>query len=344
MPVDVRKLIESGVHFGHQKSRWCPKMKYYIWGVRNDTHLIDISKTAAQIEKTMIFLQDVVKGGKQILFLGTKKAAQDIVKKAAQETNMPYVNHRWIGGTFSNNSQVRKSLTKLLHLEDVLARAKDVQFYTKKELNIFQKMVARLERYVGGLRNFIFSELGAIVVVDVARENSAVLEAASMKIPIVALVDTNIDPSLIDYVIPANDDSPQSINIIFEYLVDAVQKGLQERADLKEAQKKASAEKKIIETQKESSAHAKTSSHAEILTDKSTDELHDKSAENNTAQDEIDHDTVVASSFAKNEEAAGEGENNLSKKLRPQKPTKPAVIRKPVAARPTGSGTRKKSN
>src|SRR5438045_1085333 len=99
MPVDVRKLIESGVHFGHQKSRWCPKMKYYIWGVRNDTHLIDISKTAAQIEKTMSFLQDVVKEGKQVLFLGTKKAAQDIVKKAAIDTNMPYVNHRWIGGT-----------------------------------------------------------------------------------------------------------------------------------------------------------------------------------------------------------------------------------------------------
>lgn len=321
MPVDVRKLIESGVHFGHQKSKWCPKMKYYIWGVRNDTHLIDISKTAAQIEKTMTFLQDVVIQGKQILFLGTKKAAQDIVKKAAADTNMPYVNHRWIGGTLSNYSQVKKSLTKLLHLEDVLAKSKDVQFYTKKELNIFQKMVARLERYVGGLRNFVFSELGAIVVIDVARENSAILEAASMKVPIVALVDTNIDPSLIDYVIPANDDSPQSINVIFEYLVAAVQKGLEEKEILKENQKKAAAQKKVAD-----------------------EKVKDEHVLQNVSPELEPEITAVASSFGESEENAG-NENAASKKAKPQRPVQkqPATLRKPVSAKPN-TAARKKSS
>jgi small subunit ribosomal protein S2 len=238
MSVDIRGLVDAGVHFGHQKSRWCPKMKLYIWGIRNNTHLIDIAKTASQIELATKFLSDITSQGKQILFIGTKRSAQDIIKAAATQTKMPYVNHRWIGGTLSNYIQVKKSLTKLLHLEDVLAKSKEAQFYTKKELNIFQKMVDRLDRYVGGLRSLRFADLGAIVVVDIDKERSAVLEAAFMGIPIVALVDTNADPSLIDIVVPANDDSPKSIAAVMRYLEQAVQSGIT-------LFEKAKAEKKI---------------------------------------------------------------------------------------------------
>lgn len=254
MAVDIRKLIEAGVHFGHQRSKWCPKMKPYIWGERNKTHLIDISKTAVQLERASEFLYSIVASGKKVLFLGTKRAAQDVIKKVGTETKMPYVDHRFVGGTLTNWSQVRKSLTRLLHLEDVLAKSKDVQFYTKKELSIFNKMVARLERYVGGLRNFVYNDLGAIVVVDVEKERSAILEASAMNVPIVALVDTNADPSLIDYVIPANDDSPQSIEMIFSTLQEAVQSALivaeKAKAEKKQAgEKKISAEQEVSETE-----------------------------------------------------------------------------------------------
>lgn len=249
MAIDVRKLIEAGVHFGHQRSKWCPKMAPYIWGERNKTHLIDISKTATQLEQASQFLHSIVASGKQVLFLGTKRAAQDTIKKIGLESKMPYVDHRFVGGTLTNWSQVRKSLTRLLHLEDVLAKSKDAQFYTKKELSIFNKMVARLDRYVGGLRNFVFNELGAIVVVDVDKERSAVLEASAMNIPIVALVDTNTDPSLIDYVIPANDDSPQAIETIFSYLQDAVNSALVSAEKAKQEKKQAASDKRAASEQ-----------------------------------------------------------------------------------------------
>jgi len=246
MAVDVRKLIEAGVHFGHQRSKWCPKMKPYIWGERNKTHLIDLFKTATQLEKASEFLHAIVASGKQVLFLGTKRAAQDIIKKAGTETKMPYVDHRFVGGTLTNWSQVRKSLTRLLHLEDVLAKSKEAQFYTKKELSVYNKMVFKLERYVGGLRNLSFNDLGAIVVVDVEKERSAILEAAAMNVPIVALVDTNTDPSLIDYVIPANDDSPQAIEAVFSHLQDAVQSALVAAEKAKSEKRQAAAEKKAL--------------------------------------------------------------------------------------------------
>ncbi len=199
-------------------------MRPYIWGVKNKVHLIDVSKTAVQLERAATFLKEVASEGKQILWVGTKKPARDIIKATANQLDMPFVNHRWIGGTLSNFTQVKKSVTRLLHYEDVLAKTEKYPHYTKKELNEILKKVEKLGSIVGGIRNLTWP-LGAIVLVDVNKEQSALKEAVSMGVPVVALVDTNADPSLVDYVIPANDDAPRSIKIIIEYLAKLAQEG-----------------------------------------------------------------------------------------------------------------------
>lgn len=222
--IDFKDLVKAGVHFGHQTSRWCPKMQPYIWGHKNKVHLIDVSKTAHQMEKAAKFLESVAAEGKTILWVGTKKSAQEIIASIANSLNMPFVNHRWIGGTLSNHSQVKKSVTKLLHYEDVIAKAENFPLYTKKEFNVFQKNADRLTKNVGGIRSFHWP-VGAIVLVDVTKERSALREAAAMGIPVVALVDTNGDPSLVNYVIPGNDDAPRAIKVVLDYLAQAVQGG-----------------------------------------------------------------------------------------------------------------------
>lgn len=236
--IDFRQLIKAGVHFGHQTSRWCPKMAPYIWGFKNDVHLIDVSKTASQMEKAAKFIESVVAEGKTVLWVGTKKPAQAIVQAAAAACDMPFVNHRWIGGTLSNYSQVKKSLTKMLHYEDVLSKSDKFPHYTKKEFNVFGKIVGRLDKNVGGIRTMRWP-IGALVLVDVTKERSALKEAVSMGIPVVALVDTNGDPSLVDYVIPGNDDAPRAIKEVIEYLSQAAQRG-------KAAAKSAGKEKQVV--------------------------------------------------------------------------------------------------
>lgn len=224
--IDFRELVKAGVHFGHQASRWVPKMKAYIWGVKNKVHLIDVSKTAYQLEKASKFLEEVAAEGKQILWVGTKKPARNIIQEVATRLHMPYVSHRWVGGTLSNYSQVKKSVTRLLHFEDVLTKSEKYPHYTKKELNEVKKSIDRLTTIVGGIRTLTWP-IGAVVLVDVNKEQSALKEAVKVGVPVVALVDTNADPSLVDYVIPANDDAPRSIRMILEYLEKAAQKGKQ---------------------------------------------------------------------------------------------------------------------
>lgn len=222
--VDFKELVKAGVHFGHQTSRWCPKMAPYIWGYKNNVHLIDVSKTAHQLEKAAQFLEGIAAEGKNILWVGTKKSAQAIVQAMATKLDMPFVNHRWVGGTLSNRPQVRKSVTKLLHFQDVLSKSDQFPLYTKKEFNVIQKAAQRLEKNVGGIKNLHWP-LGALVVVDVTKERSAIKEAAAVGVPVVALVDTNGDPSLVNYVIPANDDAPRAIKVVLDFLAEAVEKG-----------------------------------------------------------------------------------------------------------------------
>jgi len=221
--IDLKLLIKNGVHFGHQTSRWHPKMEPYIWGYKNNIHLVDVSKTAHQLERAANFLKSVVADGKCIVWVGTKKAAQEVMQRVGKELNLPYVVHRWVGGTFSNYRQVRKSVANLLHYEDIIAKS-ELFPYGKKELNLFQKRADRLEKNVGGIRHLSWP-VGAVVVVDVKKEHVCIKEALATGIPIVALVDTNSDPSLIDYVIPANDDAPRSIALLIEYLAEAVKQG-----------------------------------------------------------------------------------------------------------------------
>lgn len=221
--IDLKLLIKNGVQFGHQTWRWNPKMRPYIWGSKNDVHLIDISKTAQQLERAAQFLESVAATGKPVLWVGTKKAAQGAIAEAATLLQCPSVTHRWIGGTLTNYPQVKKSVTKLLHFEDVVARAAE-SHYTKKEVNVFNKMAERLSKNVGGIRTLTWP-VGAVIVVDTRKEHVAVKEAIAAGVPVVALVDTNNDPSMIDYVIPTNDDAPRAIKVIIDYLVQAVQKG-----------------------------------------------------------------------------------------------------------------------
>lgn len=234
--IDFRNLVKAGVHFGHQSSRWCPRMAPYIWGEKNGVHLINVAKTAVQLDKAAKFLEQVVGNGKNVLWIGTKKPAQALVQEAAKSSRMPYVTHRWIGGTLTNNSQVKKSVTKYLHLKDVISKADRLR-YTKKEFSVFQKTVDRLEKNIGGILNLTLP-IGALIVVDVKKEASAIKEAVYMGIPVVALVDTNCDPLNIDYVIPGNDDSPKAIKVVLEHLTQAAQKGLEIAAAKKAEEEK----------------------------------------------------------------------------------------------------------
>jgi len=234
--IDFKELGKAGTHFGHRSSRWNPKMAPFIWGVKNKVHLIDISKTASQLEKAANFLESIAADGKTILWVGTKKPAQKVVTGVAEQLGMPFVNHRWIGGTLSNFAQVKKAVTKLLHYEDILAKSEKFPHYTKKELNDIKKTVERLEQSVGGIRNLKWP-IGALVLIDVNREKSALLEAVKMGVPVVALADTNADPSLVDYVIPANDDAESSIKIIVDYLADAVAEGKKAAAEKEKEEK-----------------------------------------------------------------------------------------------------------
>lgn len=229
--IDFKQLIDAGLHFGHQKSRWCPKMEPYIWGHRGGIHLIDISKTAHALQKTASFLEAVVARGETVLWVGTKKPAKEAIVQVGLATNMPYVDYRWVGGTITNYAQVKKAVTKLLHYDDVVAKSKEENSsYTKKEVVRIQKLAERLRRTFGGLKA-LNMPIGAVVVVDVRKEQTAILEALAAHIPVVALVDTNSDPSGISYVIPGNDDSAKGISFVLEYLKEGVLRGLTQRSE-----------------------------------------------------------------------------------------------------------------
>lgn len=220
--LDLREMLKAGVHFGHKTSRWCPKMRPYIWGSKNRIHLIDVSKTALLLEKIGGLIKEVSSQGGMFLFVGTKKAAQPIIEKAAKDTKTPYVINRWVGGTLSNFEQVKKAITRLLHLRDVAE--KSAGYYKKKEIVMFQKEIARLEKNVGGIIDFAFPP-AALIVVDAKKERAAVKEAHALGIPVIAIVDTNTDPVGVTHIIPANDDSPKSIQFLVDYIASKIQEG-----------------------------------------------------------------------------------------------------------------------
>ncbi len=219
--IDLKELLKAGVHFGHKSSRWSPRMHPFIWGSKNKIHLINIAKTAFLLEKASKYLKDLATQGKSILWIGTKKPAQAIIKKTTDTLKMPFVINRWIGGTLTNFDQVKKAITRFIYLQEVL---KKTPSHFKKEISMIQKEIARLEKNIGGIIDLDFPP-AAIVLIDAKKEHSAVREAMNTRIPVIAMVDTNTDPEGINFIIPSNDDSPRSIACIINYMTSYVQEG-----------------------------------------------------------------------------------------------------------------------
>lgn len=216
----MTELLEAGVHFGHQTKRWNPKMKPYIFEKRNAIYLIDLGKTVEQLDKATNFLTNLAGGGGKVLFVGCKKQAQEAIKEAAQACGQFYVNNRWLGGTLTNFKTIRKSIGRLAYI-DALEQQPEFSKMGKQEIAAVKREGEKLRRNLEGIRDM--TQLpDAVVIIDTARELNTVAEANRLKIPIIALVDTNADPTRIDYPIAGNDDAIRSIRIILQKIVDAI--------------------------------------------------------------------------------------------------------------------------
>lgn len=221
--VTMRELLDSGVHFGHQTNRWNPKMKPYIFGARNGIYIIDLQKTIPLFSKAYRFLTNTVADGYKVLFVGTKKQAQDIVQEEAKRSSQFFVNNRWLGGTLTNYRTIKASIDRLRTIEKM---AEDGTFekLPKKEVLRLTRERIKLERNLGGIKDMAKLP-GAVFVVDTHKEHIAVAEARKLGIPVIAIVDTNSDPEEVDYVIPGNDDAIRSIRVFVQKAADACQEG-----------------------------------------------------------------------------------------------------------------------
>jgi small subunit ribosomal protein S2 len=225
--VSMKALLEAGVHFGHRTQRWDPKMKPFIFTERNGIHIIDLQQTIARLEQAYNLVRDTVAEGGTIAFVGTKKQAQDNLAAAAERCGMPYVNERWLGGTLTNWQTIRLRIGYLLELEHRRDTG-DFERLPKKEALKLEQLIGKLNRRLGGLKKMARVP-SLLFVVDVRREAIAVKEGNILKIPVVAMVDTNCDPNPIDFVIPSNDDAIRAISLIVGHMADAVNEGLQIR-------------------------------------------------------------------------------------------------------------------
>jgi len=222
--VDIKQLLEAGVHFGHKTSRWHPKMAPYIHSKRQDSHIIDLTKTVEGLDVALPFLTKVVAGGKQVLFVGTKKHTKDIVKTTAESLGQPYVTERWLGGILTNISTVGQQIKKLKDLEKRMASGDLEKRYNKLEVQRFQEEIDALNLKYGGIKD-LNGKPGAVFIIDVIGDINAIKEAKTLGIPVVAVVDTNADPSLVDYVIPGNDDAIKGVQLLLDYVAAAVREG-----------------------------------------------------------------------------------------------------------------------
>ncbi len=220
----VLELLQAGVHFGHKASKWHPKMKQYIFGVRNDIHVIDLDKTLIKLSQALDYVRDLVARGGIILFLGSKRQARDIIKTYAEDCGMPYVSGRWLGGTLTNYAEVIKLVKRYNDLKAQTATG-GLAKYTKKEQANFAKDIEELEAKVGGIQKIVRPP-DALYVIDLKKEKTAVAEAQARKIPIVALVDTNVNPEEVAYPIPSNDDAVKTIELMTRLMSEAVKEGM----------------------------------------------------------------------------------------------------------------------
>ena len=218
--VSMRKMLENGVHFGHQTRKWNPKMKQYIYTAKNNVYIIDLAKTQAQLDKAYDALKKITEDGGKVLFVGTKKQAQAIVLEEAIRSGSFYVNQRWLGGTLTNFRTIQKSIKKLVDIEEMEAN-ETITRYTKKEQALLLKQKDKLENFLGGIKEM--KKLpDALFIVDPLEEHNAVAEARKLGIPVFALIDTNADPTLVDYPIPSNDDAVRSIKLMVSVVADAI--------------------------------------------------------------------------------------------------------------------------
>ena len=221
--VTMKNLLEAGVHFGHQTRRWNPKMKRFIFGERNGIYIIDLQQTLERIDTAYRFVRGLSEDGGTVLFVGTKKQTQEPIQKQADRANSPYVNYRWLGGMLTNFQTVHARVSKLRELEELVASGETEQMIKKEGLKV-KRELAKLERNLGGIRN-LERPPNAIFVIDTKKEHIAVTEANRLGIPVIAVVDTNCDPDLIDYVIPGNDDAIRSANLMCRIIAEAVIEG-----------------------------------------------------------------------------------------------------------------------
>ncbi len=232
--VSMKHLLEAGVHFGHQTRRWNPKMKKYIFTERNGIYIIDLQQTLALIEEAYKFIRDMVGGGGSLLMVGTKKQAQEATKENAQRCGMPYVTNRWLGGTLTNWVTISKRIAKLKELEEMEAEG-ELERMPKKQATRVRHNLVKLRRGLEGLRNMDKLPSG-VFIIDPRKEEIALMEARKLEIPVIAVVDTNCDPDLVDFVIPGNDDAIRAANLISKIIANAVLEGFQIR-DAREARR-----------------------------------------------------------------------------------------------------------
>ncbi len=223
--VAMKQLLEAGVHFGHQTRRWDPRMAEYIFQARNGIHIIDLQKTSKKIDEAYEVMRSFAEEGRTVLFVGTKKQAQDCVKEAAEKTGMYYVNQRWLGGTLTNFGTIRKRIERLMQLEQ-MEQDGTFEVLPKKEVVLLRKEMDKLNKNLGGIKEM--TEIpGVIFLVDPKKEHIAVQEARKLNIPIIGLVDTNCDPNDVDYVIPGNDDAIRAVKLMTDVMANAIIEGRQ---------------------------------------------------------------------------------------------------------------------
>ena len=230
--ISMKQLLEAGVHFGHQTRRWNPKMAEYIFTERNGIYIIDLQKTVKKVEEAYLFVRQIAEEGKDILFVGTKKQAQDAVKEEATRCGMHYINARWLGGMLTNFKTIK---TRVRRLEQLRKMQEDGTFdlLPKKEVIKLEHDIEKLEKYLGGIKNMPKLP-GALFIIDTKKEHNAVAEARKLGIPIVAIVDTNCDPDEVDYVIPGNDDAIRAVKLMCSCMANAVIEGKQGEAFVEE--------------------------------------------------------------------------------------------------------------
>ena len=222
--VDIKQLLEAGVHFGHKTSRWHPKMAPYIHSKRQDSHIIDLTKTVEALEKALPAITEVAKKGRKVLFVGTKKQLKDATREIAESVNQPYVTERWVGGMLTNSGTINQQIKKLKNLEKRMTSGELEKRYSKLEVQRYAEEIEALNAKYGGIKD-LMGRPGIVFVTDAIADVNAIREAKTLGIPVAAIVDTNVNPEGIDYVIPANDDAIKGVKLLLDYVAEAVKEG-----------------------------------------------------------------------------------------------------------------------